>query len=142
MPGNELKLELTSKLDMLAMVRGRIRKFAQSFRLSTEVIDNLELAVDEAVANAIEHAYPNREDGVIHVRAWKADDKLHVAIRDWGKGYKPKPVSSTTVQHVMKKHARRGLGRYLMATCMDKVNYISLPKQYNETQMIKRIGQR
>lgn len=139
MSAKEFVLELTSTPKKLVLVRNSIRKYVRACRLSPIYIDKIELAVDEAVSNAIEHAYPEQDDGLIQIRAWKERKRLFVAIRDFGKSYKPKPVNFATIRKVMKNHARRGMGRYLMKECMDSVKYVSRPQKYNETVMYKKI---
>ncbi len=138
-PGKELRIDLPSTLPKLAQVRQAIRRFTKTCKLPALIVDKIELAVDEAVANAVEHAYPEREDGLVQVRAWRERRRFSVAIRDYGKGYDPKPVSFSAIRKVMRNHLRRGMGRYLMRQCMDIVKYVSVPQQYNETFMVKRL---
>jgi anti-sigma regulatory factor (Ser/Thr protein kinase) len=137
---SELFIKIPSSPKILHPLREKIRKFAETLHLSTTQIDNVELAVDEAVSNVIMHAYPRRSDGLIQVRAWQESNKLVVSVRDYGKGYMPKPITFSTIRKVMKEFSRGGMGRYLMKQCMDSVQYISLPRQYNETRMIKKIS--
>ncbi|MCK5241448.1 ATP-binding protein [bacterium] len=136
----ELFIKIPSSSKILHKLREQIRKFAASLKLSNIQIDNVELAVDEAVSNVIRHAYPRRSDGLIQVRAWQDLGKLVVAVRDYGKGYTPKPVNLATIRKVREELSRGGMGRYLMKQCMDSVQYISLPYQYNETRMIIKIS--
>ncbi|MCD4813137.1 ATP-binding protein [bacterium] len=134
----ELVFKLPSAAEKLSLVRRKIRRFAESYRLSTEVIDHVELAVDEAVSNVIQHAYSRKKDGIIQIRVWKEPKKIIIAVRDYGKNYKPTPVSEATIKRVMKKFSRGGMGRYIMQICMDKVEYVSRPKEFNETVMWKK----
>ncbi|MEW6516749.1 MAG: ATP-binding protein [candidate division FCPU426 bacterium] len=138
-PGRELKIDLPSTLPKLALVRQAIRRFTKTCKLPSLIVDKIELAVDEAVANAVEHAYPDREDGLVQVKAWREPRRFSVSVRDYGKGYNAKPVSFAAIRKVMRNHLRRGMGRYLMRQCMDIVQYTTLPQQYNETFMVKRL---
>ncbi|MBN1595657.1 ATP-binding protein [candidate division FCPU426 bacterium] len=134
-----LFLKVTSTPKVLSKVRNRIRKFAESLKMPPVQVDNVELAVDEAVSNVILHAYQQRTNGLIHVYAYRENKKLLVKIRDFGRGFNPKPVNVSTIRKVIKNYTRGGMGRYIMKMCMDSVTYISLPRQYNETVMTKKL---
>jgi len=140
MPNRELEIEFNSRPEQLAMVRENIRNFSEAHRLSVSAMDDIELAVDEAVTNVVQHAYTNRGDGLIRLHAWKADRKLFIAIRDFGRGFKPKPVGVKDIRRIIQGKTRRGLGRYLMKQCMDSVRYKSVSGHYNETVMMKRLS--
>lgn len=51
-----------------------------------EVLDDLVLAVYEAIANAAEHAYAGHPDGPgqMLLEAYRADDHVVVVVTDWG----------------------------------------------------------
>jgi anti-sigma regulatory factor (Ser/Thr protein kinase) len=48
--------------------------------------DEALLAVDEAAANAVEHAYDPAEPGEVELTVWTESDALCVEIRDHGRG--------------------------------------------------------
>lgn len=50
-----------------------------------EVISDVALCVDEALANIVQHAYQGRA-GPVEVRVMRAGDELEVAVRDMGNG--------------------------------------------------------
>ena len=60
--------------------------------VSEEGICDIALAVTEACANAVVHAYPDRP-GVFEVRASLSPRGLVVAVRDHGSGMAPRPDS-------------------------------------------------
>jgi serine/threonine-protein kinase RsbW len=136
----EMDIEFASDVEHLAMIRENIRLFMAAQHLSGTAADDVELAVDEAVTNVVQHAYGNHRDGLIRVRAWKEKRNLVIAIRDFGKGYKPQRVSLNDVRRIILGRTSQGLGRYLMKKCMDSVRYKSVPGKYNETVMVKKTG--
>ena len=54
---------------------------------------DVELAVAEAVGNAVVHAYPGRSPGTVTVSARIEDDGMVVAVADDGVGMRPNPDS-------------------------------------------------
>ena len=48
--------------------------------------ERIALAVSEAVANVVLHAYPGEAIGAVQVTGWADDDAVHIAVRDFGVG--------------------------------------------------------
>jgi anti-sigma regulatory factor (Ser/Thr protein kinase) len=61
--------------------RRAVAALARTTTLDSEAVDNLVLAVSEVVTNATVHGQPP-----VDLRAWAADDRVVVAIRDRGPG--------------------------------------------------------
>ncbi len=139
MPVAEFFLEVNSTPENLAVIRNKIRAYTKSFKVPLSVIDDIELVVDEAATNVLEHAYSDPVPGLIQIRAWKKADTITIAIRDFGRGYKPRPVSYTDVRRILEGYTRKGMGRFIMKECMDSVRYKSIPRKYNETLMVKKL---
>lgn len=56
-----------------------------------EALEDAELALTEACANAVEHAYPDR-DGIVEITLLPRDDDVLVSVRDFGRGMPPDGV--------------------------------------------------
>jgi anti-sigma regulatory factor (Ser/Thr protein kinase) len=63
--------------------------FAAHFGASAVVCADVALAVTEAVANVVLHAYEPRAPGLVHVMADVEDDALEVLVIDHGLGLRP-----------------------------------------------------
>ena len=74
--------ELPAEPPSVAAARRIVRSFAGDLDVD---VDAVELAVSEAVANAIVHAYED-ERGVVEVQAAAAPFELRVVVRDRGRG--------------------------------------------------------
>ena len=75
----------------LAGMRKVVRDWAASAGLSGELLEDLQLVVGEAAANAIEHGYRSGEPGSVDV--WLAMDEtgaVHGRVRDYGT-WRPQP---------------------------------------------------
>jgi anti-sigma regulatory factor (Ser/Thr protein kinase) len=80
--------------DQLAGIRRAVRAWAQASAMDEDTTDDLLLAVNEAVANAVEHAYGGGPAGVVHYSLARADDgAVRVDIRDEGT-WRPPPADS------------------------------------------------
>jgi anti-sigma regulatory factor (Ser/Thr protein kinase) len=72
----------------LSAVRARLRRWSQAVQLAAEQAEDLVLAVDEALANTIEHAYSRHDSrpGAVTVFAGRLqpDPKVYVVVSDAG----------------------------------------------------------
>ena len=68
-----------------------VKKCAEEFGIDGQDIDNIELAVDEACANVIEHGYtPDAPDKHITIRMEIDPGKLVLTIIDQGERFDPR----------------------------------------------------
>lgn len=139
MTGPSLDLTLTLVLGDLAGVRARVREFALACGLSPDAVDEVELAADEAVTNAVKHAYAPGLPARLEVHGSRVGAKLVLTVRDFGRRYVPKPVTAAQVRRTLLARRGHGLGRFIMQACMDSVRYRSVKGKYNETRMEKKI---
>jgi anti-sigma regulatory factor (Ser/Thr protein kinase) len=83
-----LNLEFPARPEGVTEARHSIENFARS--LGTADVDAVALAVDEAIANAVLHAYRVRAPGTIALRAEVlVPDTLLVVVSDDGEGMSP-----------------------------------------------------
>lgn len=74
----------------LHRIREHVRRWAQRAAVPADVLDDLQLAVNEAVANGVEHAYSGAVPGVVevdlHVRQRRNGTRVIVArVADQGR---------------------------------------------------------
>jgi len=72
-------------------IRRSIRAFAEANGAYGARLAAIELAVSEAVANVVVHAYPD-EPGEVLVLADVEDGELELVVMDDGEGFRPEPA--------------------------------------------------
>ncbi|HEY2788220.1 MAG TPA: ATP-binding protein [Gaiellales bacterium] len=77
--------KLTAEPDNVSVVRRALRVLLRSAAVEPERALDIVLATTEVCANAVLHAYPER-DGVFNAEARLLPDRLEVVIRDHGEG--------------------------------------------------------
>jgi anti-sigma regulatory factor (Ser/Thr protein kinase) len=73
--------------------RARVCELASRAGVTPRVVDNVRLAVSEAVGNAVLHGYRAEEQGDVTVVAEAAGGELKVVVSDEGCGMRPRPDS-------------------------------------------------
>ena len=130
-------LKIPSQTDNLELIRNFVSGIAKKVGFDGEESNKIELAVDEACTNVIEHAYQHDESKDIDI-AIKIDyHKFTVVVTDRGKSFKMKEVELPDMESYLAEIRVGGLGIYLMKTLMDEVDYHVKPGVKNEVRMVK-----
>lgn len=135
----KFNLQVPSSTENLALIREFVTSVGRQATLNEVDITNLELAVDEACANVIEHAYGHDTTKAVSIRAIFDDEKLLISVIDEGLGFDPSKVQQESVEQLVHERKSGGLGIRLIRTLMDEVSYDIVPGQKNELHMTKLI---
>jgi serine/threonine-protein kinase RsbW len=133
------RLKLPADSKNLDIIRKFIAGISENMGFPDEEVYKIELAVDEACANVVKHAYltNSRKDRIINIEACDKKDRLEIIIYDKGKGFDPKKIKKPEIVEYMKKMKRGGLGIYLIKELMDKVSFRIRAGVRNEVRMVK-----
>lgn len=132
-------LQVPSSTENLALIREFVSSTAQQAGLSTKEAAGLEMAVDEACANVIEHAYGHDVSKEVVVRVTLDGETLSIDIEDTGRGFDPGTVDQEELEQLISKRKTGGLGMRLMSKLMDEVRYEIEPGKKNALHMTKRL---
>jgi serine/threonine-protein kinase RsbW len=134
-------LSLCADLGDLAAVREFVARVGADLGLTAELIYDLQLAVDEACANVINHGYGGQA-GRIDVTVEPVKEGVQVVVRDWGGAFDPHRVPTPDVKAPLEERLLGGLGLFLMRKVMDDVNFAFDAEKGNTLKMVKRIHRR
>jgi serine/threonine-protein kinase RsbW len=121
----------------LARIGGFVRKIAQDAGFENFAIYSIELAVDEACSNIIEHAYQGEGKGSIHCTCFASETTLTIVLKDKGQSFDSSNVSQPNLSHNLDEREAHGLGLYFIRQWMDEVNFASNGTE-NILTMVKR----
>jgi serine/threonine-protein kinase RsbW len=118
----QVTLTVPAQAEYVDLIRLTLYGIASKMKYSFEEIEDMKVAVSEAVNNAVLHAYGG-EDGVIEVSFAVSEDELAITVRDHGVSFTPSgnPVSSSLHGKSIDEIQSGGLGLYLMQALMDRV---------------------
>ena len=118
-----------------------IREFyvraAQEAALDDKSVCEVELAVDEAASNIIDHAYQGEGKGDIECSYAVQPGRLEVIMRDHGRPFDPQKVKTPNLRNDPRRRKQRGLGLHFMRSLMDSVEFSFSKKNGNELRMVK-----
>ena len=133
------QLHVPSSTENLAMIRDFVGKIGERAGMSPGELVKLELAVDEACANVIEHAYGSDDTREVTVKAILDPESVQIQIVDTGRGFDPATVEEINLKQLATGRKSGGLGMRIMRSVMDEVQYQIVPGQKNELRMVKRL---
>ena len=132
-------LNVPSSTENLAMIRDFVSAIGVQVGFTDAEVARLALAVDEACANVIEHAYSQEVTHDVMIRAVVDEDALRFEIVDTGRHFDPAIIQSQDVEELIRQRKSGGLGLRLIRTIMDDVQYRIIPGEKNELRMTKKL---
>lgn len=133
-------VQTPGEMNYLHRIRDFVTGMAEEAGILRHDIDNIELAVDEACANVIEHGYaPEDPDKSITIRMEINSSVLVLTIIDHGKRFDPRNQQSVDVSQLIKAKRDGGLGISLIKRTMDTIDYRTAPDGSNELILTKYI---
>ena len=137
------ELTLTNDIRQIPALNKFVDAVADRLELKKSLSQSIKLAVEEAVVNAMNYAYPIGTSGDISVKAIADSQLLRFIITDKGKAFDPTQIKKTDTTLNAEERPIGGLGILLVRELMDSVNYervedsniLTLGKQYHREQL-------
>ena len=107
----------------LAVVRSAVTELGSICGLSDADSRRTALAIDEALANIIRHAYKSRDDQAIHLNCETSPDCLEFTLFDQGEPPDPAKICSVPFNDELLS----GRGTHIIRLVMDEVSYERVP---------------
>ena len=128
----------TRSLKNLEKICDYITRFANEAGLNESEVYAVQLAVDEAATNIVEHGYGVECPSRIDVTCEILEDGLKVVIYDDAAPFDPASVPEPEINVSLDDIKPRGLGVFFMRKMMDDVKYETSTDKGNTLTMIKR----
>ncbi len=134
----ESEASFESSTTSLAIIRDFIREVGRFAGIDAHLLDGIELAVDEACSNIIEHAYGGFPGESIQLRVEVEHEIIMVTLLDRGKAF-------TSYEHSLPEQSQLssftpgGRGLFLMHALLDDVRYRRTPEGQNELVLVKKL---
>ena len=139
MDKESFSLTVSSDVADLETISGFVAKAAQKASLDEQDIFAVQMAVDEACTNVIEHACADAP-GDIHLSCQVKPGECIITIRDHGHPFDPESVPPPDLTSDLEERRVGGLGLHFMRKLMDEVRFSCDPVKGNQVVMIKRVN--
>ena len=131
-------LQITNDVREVSRLNAFMKSVFEKMNIGASEANRLRLAIEEAVVNVIDYAYPAGETGEIDIRLLSDGQKLKVIIRDNGVPFDPTVIEETDTSLSAEERQIGGLGILLVRELMDTINYERIDGQ-NILTLIKDI---
>jgi serine/threonine-protein kinase RsbW len=126
------------RYESLAQIGDFIRGVAHKAGLGNFASYTVEMAVDEACSNIIEHAYGGENLGQIKCICKINNEGLTIILEDDGRPFDPEIIDEPKVSGALEDRPAHGLGVYFIRQWMDRVEYVSRIDNRNRLTLFKQ----
>ena len=131
-------LTLTNNVREVKKLSSFQKALYEKMNLDKSLARQLQLAVEEAVVNVIEYAYPADTEGSVDITMMFDGHWLKVVIDDSGVAFDPTAEKKVDTTLSVEERRVGGLGIYLVRELMDSINYERI-NGHNILTLIKKI---
>jgi len=130
------RLVLPSHIEAVAAAAAAATGFIENCGVGEEAAFGIDMAVREAVTNAIVHGNQEDEAKAVEVTFNCQEHVLEIEVKDQGEGFDPAEVPNPTDPANILKTSGRGM--FLMRTFMDDVRWLTRPDGGTTVRMVKK----
>jgi serine/threonine-protein kinase RsbW len=130
------ELALPSRIEAIEDAAAVAAEFVSRNGIGQDAAFGIDMAVREAVTNAVLHGNRQDESKVVEIQFKNSAAGLEITVRDEGRGFNPESVPDPTdPQNLLKTNGR---GILFMRTFMDEVEWSRHPDGGTVVRMVKK----
>jgi serine/threonine-protein kinase RsbW len=130
------ELSLPSRIETVAAAAAAVAEFVGRSGVSDDAAFGIDMAVREAVTNAVLHGNRQDENKTVELVLKSSPDAVEISVHDQGPGFNPEDVPDPTATENILKTSGRGI--FFMRTFMDEVDWLIRPEGGTTVRMLKR----
>jgi len=131
------ELRLPSNIEAVAEAAATVAGIIKRLEISEEIVFGIDMAVREAVTNAIVHGNRLDETKFVKLTLKTSPDMLEILVHDQGVGFNPNDVPDPTRDENILKTSGRGI--FFMRNFMDTVDWSLHPAGGTTVRMTKQL---
>ena len=124
------RITVVAKVEFLPAVIGFVRDVSTKLGLAGRDVERLELVVEEACMNVIEHAFDPDEQGAFDVIILRKPGQVVVAVEDQGLPFDFRKFEAGQ---------ESGLGVMLMKAFADEIHFLNAGRRGKRVELIKNL---
>lgn len=130
-------LTIPNDLSFLSHVLASVRITAEMAGFKNNDITRIEMGVEEACANVIQHAFAPEEEATFDVVIASEALGIRVVIKEKGLPFDVSLLPEYNKEQISAEHDGKGLGLFLMKSMLDEVSFVNLGKEGREVRLFK-----
>jgi serine/threonine-protein kinase RsbW len=130
------ELSLPSRIEAVDAAATAVAEFISRSGISEEAAFRIDMAVREAVTNAVLHGNRQEESKAVELTLKSSPDAIEISVHDQGQGFNPEEVPDPTKEENLLKSSGRGI--FFMRNFMDEVDWAIRPNGGTTVRLVKR----
>ena len=136
MTAETTEIKLPSRIESIDQAVVEVLKIAAGAGISEDEQYPIDMAVREAVANAVKHGNLLDETKQVEIAFSSSDNEFEITVRDFGKGFAVEEIPDPTNPENLLKDSGRGI--LFIRTFMDEVEWFNHPEGGTIIKMTKK----
>ncbi len=116
-------ITLPNDIETVPQLKAFVNEVCQELQFDPKAGNQICLAVEEAVVNVMNYAYPTGQEGTVDIEAVANDERLKFTIIDSGIPFDPTARPEVDINAPAEERPIGGLGIHLIRHYMDSMNY-------------------
>ena len=130
------ELRLPSSIEAVSEAAAAVAEFMNRLGIDEGVAFGVDMAVREAVTNAVLHGNKLDEAKVVDLKLRNSPEAFEIIVHDQGQGFNPNDIPDPTQEENILKTSGRGI--FFMRNFMDMVDWSADPKGGTIVRMMKK----
>lgn len=135
---NKETVTIPSKIELIDDAVTRAVEYAKTLGFAEDAIFGIDMAVREAVANAVKHGNKLDESKYVDITLSNTGKGLEITVRDYGSGFHVEDVPDPTNPENLMKEDGRGI--LFMQNFVNEVEWHNHPDGGMLVRMVKTFG--
>ena len=130
------ELRFPSRIEAVSEAAAAVSEFLGRIGIDEGTAFGVDMAVREAVTNAVLHGNKLDEAKVVDLKLSNSPEAFEISVHDQGQGFDPSDIPDPTQEENLLKTSGRGI--FFMRNFMDKVDWSADPKGGTTVRMMKK----
>jgi len=131
------ELTFPSRIEAVGEAAAAVSEFVNRLKLGEDVAFGVDMAIREAVTNAVVHGNKLDDTKVVELKLRNTPAVFEITVHDQGNGFNPNDVPDPTKDENILRTSGRGI--FFMRNFMDEVDWTADPKGGTTVRMTKKL---
>ena len=131
------ELKFPNRIETVGEAAAAVSEFMNRLGVADDVAFGVDMAVREAVTNAVIHGNKLDDAKVVELKLRNTPAVFEITVHDQGIGFNPNNVPDPTTDENILKPSGRGI--FFMRNFMDEVDWAADPKGGTNVRMVKKL---